>query len=287
MASSIQNTFSSLHLGKILGWSVSAVFLLIILFGSTYVVDQGRFGVVTRWGEIVDVKAEGLHFKWPIADEVTEISASLNRVEVTTQAVSKDMQQIDTKLNVQYQIPLAAVKEAYRNYRDDVKAMEIAVIVPGIETSVKSTTAKYNAEQLIAQREVVSAALKETLSKHLKLNAGVLVSKVDIVNFGFSPSFTKAIEDKVVAAQAVLTEQQNLAKKQVEVQRIVANAKAEAEATRLRADAEAYAIKKQNENANELTVRLREAEAKLKIAEAMSEWRPTVIGATPMVQVEK
>lgn len=283
---SLNRIGSNFPLGKVLGFGSLGLFALVLLMGATFVVEQGRYAVVSRFGEVVDIKDEGLHFKWPFIDTATEMNAALNRVEVNATAVSKDMQEVNTKVNVQYSIPLPAVKDTYRNYRGDIEAMNLAVIVPGIETSLKSTTAKYNAEQMIAQREAVAIALKDALSKHLSANAGVIVSKVDIVNFAFSKAFTDAIEAKVVAAQAVLTEQQTLEKKKVEAQRIVAEASAEAQATRLRADAESYAMKKQNENANDLTVRLREAEAKLRLSEAMKEWRPTVIGATPMVSVD-
>jgi prohibitin 2 len=281
--------FSHFPIAKLIKWAVIVIVALIVLFGSTYVVEQGRYGVVTRFGDITNVTTPGLHYKFPIVDTVIDIPSSLQTVAVSSTAVSKDIQEVQTAVNVQYQIPPNVVRQTYSNYRDNIKTMETAIIVPGIESVTKAVTSKYTAEQLVTKREEVSAVLKGALAKHLSANAGVIVTKCDITNFGFSPSFTKAIEAKVVAIQDVLTEQQSLARKQVFVQQQVALATADAQSTRIRADAESYAMKKQNENATDLTVRLREAEAKIIEANAHAvaaqNWRPNVIGGQPLVQV--
>lgn len=281
---------SGFPIAKIVIYGIAALVVLCTLLGTTYVVDQGRYGVVKRFGQIVDVTSPGLHVKWPFVDDVEEIPSALQTLQVNATSVSKDIQEVQTKVNVQYSIPASVVKDIYINYRGDRTLLDQAIVGPGTEAVTKSVTARFTAEQLISQREQVASELKDRLATHLKKNAGLILAKIDITDFGFSPSFTKAIEDKVVAEQAVLTEQQNLARQQVSAQQAVATAKAEAEATRLRADAEAYAIKRQNENANELTVRLREADAKIKMAEAegvkAAKWSPTVIGGgTPLIQM--
>ncbi len=287
---SYSQNFNGLPVGKIVGFGLLGLLVLCALFGSTYVVDQGRFGVVQRFGQIQDVTEPGLHMKLPFVDSVTEIPSALQTVGVTTVAVSKDIQDVTTKLNVQYQIPAAIVKETYKNYRSDREALDRAVVVPGVEAVLKTVTAKFTAEELISSREKVSSDLQKELSAHLKRNGGLILVKVDITAFTFSESFTKAIEDKVVSEQAVLTERQILNRQEVKAQQRVVDAEANAKAIRATADAEAYAIRKQNENATELTVRLRDAEARLKAAEAEAlkaqNWRPTVIGgATPLMQV--
>lgn len=261
--------------------------LLSAAFGSTYVIEPGRLGVIQRFGEIVNVSPPGLHFKAPFIDDVIEIPSSLQTVPVNTTSVSKDIQEIQTQLNVQYSIPVNAMEDIYTNYRGDIQSLNNAVITPGTEGVTKAVTARFTAEELISQRERVAVELKEALSKHLAQNAGVALAKIDITHFGFSPSFTEAIEAKVVAEQAVLTETQNLERRKVSAQQKVAEATADAEAIRLRADAESYAIQKQNQHASDINVRMREAEAKIKAAEAMAGWKPNVIGGTPLVSVSE
>lgn len=275
---------------KIVKWAVYALVALVLIsaaFGSTYVVDPGRVGVVKRFGSIIGVEGEGLHFKIPFVDEVSEVPSSLQVVSVDAAAVSRDIQQVTTTVNVQYSIPLAAMKDVYTNYRGDIKSLNGAVVIPGTETVAKTVAARFTAEELVSQRPKVAQQLKDELATHLRTNANLLVAKVDITNFSFSESFTAAIEAKVVAEQSVLTERQNQEKKKVEAQQTVAQAEADAQAIRLRADAEAYAIQKQNQYATEMNVRMREAEAKIKTAEALNQWRPTTIGGTPLIQTSK
>lgn len=277
-------------LNSLLKWGAIAILVIVALsaaFGATYVVDPGRVGVVKRFGEIINVEGQGLHMKIPFVDEVAEISTALQTVSVDATAVSKDIQQVTTSVNVQYSIPLTAIKDTYTNYRGDIKALNAAVVTPGTETVTKMVTAGFTAEQLITQRAVVANQLKERLAAHLKANGGLVVAKVDITEFSFSEAFTKAIEDNAVAERSVLTEQKNQERKKVEAQQTVAVAEAEATSIRLRADAEAYAIQQQNKYATEMNVRMREAEAKIKTADAMAQWKVTVLGATPLIQTDE
>lgn len=273
-------------------FGLAGLIVLSAAIGSTYVIDPGRLGVVQRFGEIVNIAPPGLHFKVPFIDDVIEIPSSLQTLGVNTTSVSKDIQEIQTNLNVQYSIPVNAMEDMYTNYRGDIQSLNNAVIGPGTESVTKAITARFTAEELISQRESVATQLKDALAIHLARNAGVTLAKIDITHFGFSASFTEAIEAKVVAEQAVLTESQNLERRKVSAQQQVAEASADAEAIRLRADAESYAIQKQNQYASDINVRMREAEAKIKAAdaqikgaEAMMQWRPNVIGGTPLVSV--
>lgn len=270
------------------GYGVLALFAVIGIFSTTYTVDQKDYGVVTRFGKIVNVTDPGLHFKMPFIEDVQFMPARLISHPIVATTVSKDMQEVTTNLNIQYKIPRRAVESIYADYGVDVEALTKAFIEPAAQASSKTVTAQFTAEQLISLRPRVTTQMQEGLSKNVA-RVGLILDKLEVVNFKFSDKFTEAIENKVVAQQAVLTEGQNLERLKVVAKQGVAKAEGEAQATRLRADAEAYALTKQNAAATELTVRLREAEAKLVMAEAEklkgTNWRPNVVGATPLVNV--
>ena len=121
---------------------------------------------------------------------------------------------------------------------------ETILMMPVVQECMKSATAKYNAEQLITERESVSNEVKASLDE--KLNGyGVYIEKFNIVNFDFSKEFNEAIEAKQVAEQNLLktkTEQEQekvVAKTDAEKKVIAANAEAEAILAQANAQAEA------------------------------------------------
>lgn len=247
---------------------------LVLIFGSTYTVDQGRYGVVTRYGETVRVEQEGLHLKVPFLESVKIMPSSvITSTFANMAAVSKDIQEISTTVNVQYTIPPAKVKSIYKDYREDVKTLEANLVTPVVQSVVKRVVSGFAAEELITHRATVEDAVTKELSARLGSN-GLLVRKVELVNFGFSPKFTEVVEDKVVAKQRVLTEQSLLEQNKVQAERKVVEAEAEAKATRVRADAEAYQLLQQQKSVTDLTIRLRLAEAEMIKAQ---NWRPNVI----------
>ncbi len=103
------------------------------------------------------------------------------------------------------------------------------VISPAIQNIFKATTAKFTAEQLINQREIVRVQAENDLRTQLAIYH-VQVDNFNIVNFDFSPEFDAAIEAKQVASQQVETAKQQLAKAQVDAQTAVAQAQGQADA---------------------------------------------------------
>jgi regulator of protease activity HflC (stomatin/prohibitin superfamily) len=115
------------------------------------------------------------------------------------------------------------------------------LISPTIQESVKASIAKFNAEELITKREtakdVIGQAIKSTLTSN-----DILVENVFITDFKFSPAFSTQIEQKVVALQKYLTEQNNLRSIQVVANQTVVQAEAAARSNVAKASGEAKAI---------------------------------------------
>ena len=116
------------------------------------------------------------------------------------------------------------------------------IITPTIQESVKASVAKFNAEQLITQREIAKGVIAQAISHTLSAR-DITVETVFITDFKFSPSFASQVESKVVAFQKFLTEQNNLKAVQVVANQTVVQAQAQARANVARAGGESQAIK--------------------------------------------
>jgi regulator of protease activity HflC (stomatin/prohibitin superfamily) len=138
-----------------------------------------------------------------------------------------------------YRIDPAEVNKVYQllglNYAD-------RVISPTIQEAVKASVAKFNAEELITKRETAKGVIAQAIRSTLTSN-NILVQNVFITDFKFSGAFATQIEQKVVAFQKFLTEQNNLRAVQVIANQTVVQAQAAARANVAKADGEAQAIK--------------------------------------------
>ncbi len=218
---------------------------LLLVFSAFTVVPAGSTGVVVTLGRVSDVPLqEGLHLKIPFVQKVEVISNKIQKVEVDAPAVSQDLQSISSSIAVNFRVGNNSSSYIYKNIGRDYQSV---VLLPAIQESMKSVTAKYTAEELITERAVVGQEVQKVLAEKVS-GYGVVIEKFNIVNFEFSAEFDQAIEAKQVA-------EQNLIKTKTEQEQAIVIAEAEAKKKLIAAEAEAEAILKKAEaqaKANEL-----------------------------------
>ncbi len=229
---------------RFLGMAGSFIGVLLIvvglLFDSFTTIPAGHRGVVIRFsavtGKILD---EGLQMKVPFIDSVEKMSVQTQKVEANASAASRDLQDVQTTIALNWHLDPNMAAEVYRtlglSFIDRIAS-------PAIQETVKQITVKYIAEDLILKREEVKAAFTENLSNRL-LARGIVIETVSITNFQFSNTFIAAIESKVAAEQAVLEAKNKLERVKVEAQQREEEAKGEASARIAKANGEAEYIR--------------------------------------------
>jgi regulator of protease activity HflC (stomatin/prohibitin superfamily) len=203
---------------------------LIVVAGSTGSVGAGQRGVLLRFGAVTgEVKEEGLYFKVPFAEQVVLMSTQIQKYSAPASASSKDLQVVTTEVSLNYQLEGSKVGETYRSMRQEY---ENRVIQPFIQEAVKSTTANFDAEQLITQRPRVKAELQDLITKRLA-PLGIGVVELSITDFRFTQVFQDSIEAKVKAVQQALEAENALRRVGFEAQQAIVKATAEAKGLEL------------------------------------------------------
>ena len=215
---------------KVIGLFFSGLFLLLLIFSSFTIIPSGEVGIRIRFGKVVGIVQEGIHMKIPMIERVQKMNIRVQKTEVQTSSSSRDLQEVDMNLAVNYQINRKEAKDLYKTVGS---GYEEIILEPAIEESIKAVTSKYTAEELITNRSEVSGKCMEELSKKVE-KYGLVVSDFNITNFSFSEEFEKAIEEKQVAEQKVLTAKQELEKEKIEAEKKIVKAEAEKTANELK-----------------------------------------------------
>ncbi len=258
-------------------WIVVGAIVLVGLFvagGVFGTVGAGQRGVLLQFGAVTgEIKEEGLYYKIPFVQEVVLMSTQIQKYTAPATSSSKDLQVVSTEVTLNFQLTSSQVGEIYRTMRRDYQSR---VIQPFIQEVVKSTTANYDAEELITQRPLVKDALQLAMTERL-LPLGVNVVELSITDFQFSPAFQDSIEAKVRAVQQAL-----------EAENALQRVKFEAEQEITRATAEARSLELQKEQVTDQLIELRRIEV---LQTAMEKWNgvmPSVVtsgGPIPMLDV--
>lgn len=224
--------------------SVLVIAAILLLINCFTIIPAGHTGVVLTLGKVNDrVMQEGFHLKAPFVQEVVRIDNRVTKLEVDTEAFSKDLQTVSTTLAINYRVDAA---KSFHLYKNVGRSYEDVLVVPAVNEVLKAITSQYTAEESVTNRAIISDGLVEGLNQ--KLNAdGLYITDVNILNFDFSEAFINAIEEKQVA-------QQKLLKAETEKQTAITNAEAEAETIRIKAQAEAEANKIVSESLNEYVI---------------------------------
>lgn len=218
----------------ILGLVVTAVLGLVglgLVFGSYITVPAGQRAVIYSSFHGVEMTplGEGFHWKVPFFETANYISVQVQKTEYDTTAASKDLQNVQTKVALNFHTTPEVTPKLFQQYGADIIEN---VIHPATNETVKAITALYNAEELITKREEIKGKIESHLAATLA-KANITVDGVYITNFAFSKEYSDAIEAKQVAQQKVLKAEQDLQRIRVEADQSVAKAKAEAQSLAL------------------------------------------------------
>jgi regulator of protease activity HflC (stomatin/prohibitin superfamily) len=257
---------------KIAAAVITVIIIIIVLSESVVIVEAGHRGVVLYLGAVENrVLGEGVHFITPFAEQVVQMEVRTQKFQAEATAASNDLQEVQTVIAVNYRIDPQETNKIYQilgvNYAD-------RVISPTIQESVKASVAKFNAEELITKRETAKSVIANAIRSTLSTN-NIQVQNVFITDFKFSDAFATQIEQKVVAFQKFLTEQNNLKAVEVVANQTVAQAEGQARANAAKAGGESQAIKI-------ITLQLRESPEYLQW-QAITKWNgqmPYALGSS-------
>ena len=257
---------------KIAAAVITIIIIIVVLAESIVIVEAGHRGVVLYLGAVENkVLGEGVHFIIPFVEQVVQMEVRTQKFQAEATAASNDLQEVQTVIALNYRIDPQETNRIYQvlgvNYAD-------RVISPTIQESVKASVAKFNAEELITKRETAKSVIANAIRSTLASN-NIQTQNVFITDFKFSDAFATQIEQKVVAFQKFLTEQNNLRAIEVVANQTVAQAEGQARANAAKAGGESQAIKI-------ITLQLRESPEYLQW-QAITKWNgqmPYALGSS-------
>jgi len=202
------------------------LFLLLTFFGCIVSVETGNTGVVTVFGRVENYTLDaGFHLKAPWTN-VVQMNNKVQKATVDLQCFSSDIQEVECKYTLNYQINKSNAQEIYRTVG---KEYYDTVITPNVAESVKTIMAHYTAENLIGNRDELASNIEDLLSTQLeKYNIEVVSTAIE--DMDFTDEFTAAVEAKQVAVQNKLKAQTEQEQKTMEATQAAERAKIEAEA---------------------------------------------------------
>lgn len=232
-------------------------------------VETGEVGVKTTFGKVDNTSlSPGLYWYMPGVSKINILSTRVQTVADDNQAASKDLQNVQTQLTLNYHLGTQDPVSHFVRLGADQTSIENNIVKPSMSEAFKAVVAQFNAEELITKRDVVSNQISDLLSKKLK-QYDLYVDTISITGFKFSDAYAQAIEAKQVAEQNANKAKNDLQRITVEAQQKVVEAQGQADSKVVEAKAQAQAMQLQKQIVTPELIQLKQLEIQ---SQMISKW---------------
>ncbi len=226
-----RDALSQLRPSLCLGGGIAVLFVF-ILFRPFAIINAGERGVIMQFGKVQErILDEGIHPIVPIITFVKTLNVRVTQNSFKADAASRDLQKVSTEIAINWHIDPAKANRIFQRVGDEQQIIR-GIMTPAVSEVLKAATAKKTAEEIITKRNELKQEIDEQMTTRMAAY-GVIIDDVSLVDFAFSPEFSKAIEAKQIAEQeakqASFTAKKAIQEAQAEINR----AKGHAEAQRL------------------------------------------------------
>jgi prohibitin 2 len=227
----------SIPVKRILMWVAIAIVLVVVVSVAgcgIKVVDTGHRGIETRFGKVVSESlGEGIYFYNPLTSHIVEMDTRVQRQDGETDTYTRDVQQAAIKYTLNYRLQQNAAHIMYRDIGVEWEQRLIPQVVLG---TLKEVVGKWDAVDLIANRDKAGQTAFEAIRSNLA-ERNVEVSRFEITDIAYTNEFENSVEQKVIAQQKAIEEQNRTKQIEEQARQKVLSAEAEAKSIQIRAQA--------------------------------------------------
>lgn len=208
--------------------------LFIVICNPIAIVGVGERGVKVTLGKVSpESYGEGIHLITPFISKIKNMDVKTQKRFIETSVYTKDIQQAKISYVINYNLQ---PDNAHKMYRQVGMSYEDTILMPVVEGTIKDVIGKWNAQDLVANREIATREILQKLQKHLVDNY-INVTDFQMTAINYSDVFERAIESKVTAQQEALKAKNKTVQIEEEAKQQLISAEAEAKSMSIRANA--------------------------------------------------
>lgn len=222
---------------KLFGVPILVLCLLvcfIVMCNPFVMVGPGERGIKIRLGQVQQESyGEGLHFIFPFIQKFRTMDVKTQKNTLTTAVYTKDIQQAKITYVINFNVQPDKVNKLFQEVGLDYVNK---ILTPVVEGTIKDIIGKWNAQDLIANREKATGDILFKLHNQLADNY-INVTDFQMTEINYSDVFERAIESKVTAEQEALKAKNKTVQVEEEAKQKLIAAQAEAKSMAIRAQA--------------------------------------------------